>query len=68
MRERKPRMLHAILYEDGKVYGLYTTMKSAERFLQEAIDYMDGVNWCGLHIVKDYCENYSGMNKTLDEI
>lgn len=48
----------AIVYEDGvKLYGEYETTAEAEDALKEAIEYMDGDNWCGLHIADGYGED-----------
>ena len=51
-----------ILYGDGKEYeNECKDREDAERILAEAIEYMDGDNWCDLHIVEVDEEDYFGI-------
>lgn len=45
-------MKYIVKYDDGKYYSNYPleTREEAEKELAEAIEDMDGDNWCGLHI------------------
>ncbi len=46
--------LYEIKYDDGKIYNEtpIESYKDAQKYLEDAIEYMGGNNWCGLHIVK----------------
>lgn len=45
-------MKYVIIYDDGKYFEVCNSYEEAKEILDEAIEYMDGDNWCGLHIVE----------------